>query len=165
MGEPARAPAKAKPVAGKKPTAAKKKPAAGAEAPAKGNRRGHIGLALFAFAVAAALLYLSGGVKPRQGSVGADAEITYLGLNHLSWITSVRKDGEELLYKLFVGFSVELQTELASIVRIIFILTYISRRQLSFYHNIFCPGQRFIRFPASVSRNPASITITIAIFP
>ena len=75
MGEPARAPAKAKPVAGKKPPAAKKKPAARAEAPAKGNRRGHIGLALFAFAVAAALLYLSGGVKPRQGSVGADAEI------------------------------------------------------------------------------------------
>ena len=40
MGEPARAPAKAKPVAGKKPPAAKKKPAARAEAPAKGNRRG-----------------------------------------------------------------------------------------------------------------------------
>lgn len=34
-------------------------------------------------------------------NVGADAEITYLGLNHLSWITSVRKDGEEVLYKLF----------------------------------------------------------------
>ncbi len=34
-------------------------------------------------------------------NVGADAEITYLGLNHLSWITSVKKDGEELLYKLF----------------------------------------------------------------
>ena len=34
-------------------------------------------------------------------NVGADAEITYLGLNHLSWITSVKKNGEELLYKLF----------------------------------------------------------------
>jgi len=28
---------------------------------------------------------------------GADSEITYLGLNHLSWITSVKKDGKELL--------------------------------------------------------------------
>lgn len=34
-------------------------------------------------------------------SVGEDAEITYLGLNHLSWITSVMKDGEEKLYDLF----------------------------------------------------------------
>lgn len=34
-------------------------------------------------------------------NVGADADITYLGLNHLSWITSVLKDGEEVLYKLF----------------------------------------------------------------
>ncbi len=34
-------------------------------------------------------------------NVGADAEITYLGLNHLSWVTSVKKDGEEVLYKLF----------------------------------------------------------------
>jgi len=28
---------------------------------------------------------------------GQDCEITYLGLNHLSWITSVKRDGEELL--------------------------------------------------------------------
>ena len=34
-------------------------------------------------------------------NVGADAEITYLGLNHLSWITSVKKDGEEMLSRLF----------------------------------------------------------------
>lgn len=34
-------------------------------------------------------------------AVGEDAEITYLGLNHLSWITSVMKDGEEKLYDLF----------------------------------------------------------------
>lgn len=34
-------------------------------------------------------------------SVGEDADITYLGLNHLSWITSVMKDGEEKLYDLF----------------------------------------------------------------
>lgn len=34
-------------------------------------------------------------------NVGMDAEVTYLGLNHLSWIASVRKNGEELLYKLF----------------------------------------------------------------
>ncbi len=34
-------------------------------------------------------------------AVGEDAEITYLGLNHLSWITSVKKDGKEMLYDLF----------------------------------------------------------------
>lgn len=34
-------------------------------------------------------------------AVGEDAEVTYLGLNHLSWITSVMKDGEDVLYKLF----------------------------------------------------------------
>ena len=39
-------------------------------------------------------------------NVGGDAEITYLGLNHLSWVTSVKKDGEELLDKLFTeGFA------------------------------------------------------------
>ena len=32
---------------------------------------------------------------------GDDVDITYLGLNHLSWITSVMKNDEELLYKLF----------------------------------------------------------------
>ena len=35
-------------------------------------------------------------------NVGQDAKITYLGLNHLSWITSVIDgNGEEVLYKLF----------------------------------------------------------------
>lgn len=34
-------------------------------------------------------------------NVGPDAEITYLGLNHLSWVTSVKKDGQEVLQKLF----------------------------------------------------------------
>jgi len=29
--------------------------------------------------------------------VGSDCDITYLGLNHLSWITSVKRGGEELL--------------------------------------------------------------------
>lgn len=38
--------------------------------------------------------------------VGNDAEITYVGLNHLSWITSVKKDGKELLPGLIEsGFS------------------------------------------------------------
>jgi 6-phospho-beta-glucosidase len=32
--------------------------------------------------------------------VGDDMEYTYVGLNHLSWMTSVRKDGEELIDKL-----------------------------------------------------------------
>ncbi len=34
-------------------------------------------------------------------AVGENADITYLGLNHLSWITSVVKDGEELIENLF----------------------------------------------------------------
>ncbi|MBQ7595244.1 MAG: 6-phospho-beta-glucosidase [Clostridia bacterium] len=37
---------------------------------------------------------------------GIDSDITYLGLNHLSWITSVKKDGKELLPGLIEsGFS------------------------------------------------------------
>lgn len=37
---------------------------------------------------------------------GEDSEITYLGLNHLSWITSVKKDGENILPKMMAeGFS------------------------------------------------------------
>lgn len=38
-----------------------------------------------------------------KAAAGADADITYLGLNHLSWITSVKKNGEEQLDKLFDG--------------------------------------------------------------
>ena len=38
--------------------------------------------------------------------VGEDSEITYVGLNHLSWITSIKKDGKELLGGLIEeGFS------------------------------------------------------------
>lgn len=36
-----------------------------------------------------------------KAATGEDAEIVYLGLNHLSWITSVKKDGVELIDKLF----------------------------------------------------------------
>jgi len=36
-------------------------------------------------------------IDDTREEVGADCEITYLGLNHLSWITSVRRGGEELL--------------------------------------------------------------------
>ncbi|MDR1629559.1 MAG: 6-phospho-beta-glucosidase [Oscillospiraceae bacterium] len=43
-----------------------------------------------------------------QSVAGEDADITYLGLNHLSWITSVKKDGVELIDKLFEeGFAPE----------------------------------------------------------
>ena len=64
-------PAKAaRPAAGKKPAA---KPKASAGAKARPGR--HMGLILFAFAVAAGLMYLSGGVKPHRGTRGADAEI------------------------------------------------------------------------------------------
>ncbi len=34
-------------------------------------------------------------------NLGQNVDITYLGLNHLSWITSVKKDGVELIDKLF----------------------------------------------------------------
>ena len=34
-------------------------------------------------------------------NLGQDVDITYLGLNHLSWITSVKKNGEELIGRLF----------------------------------------------------------------
>lgn len=34
-------------------------------------------------------------------AAGDDAQIVYLGLNHLSWITSVKKDGVELIDRLF----------------------------------------------------------------
>ncbi len=37
---------------------------------------------------------------------GKDSEITYVGLNHLSWITSVKKDGKDLLADMIkTGFS------------------------------------------------------------
>lgn len=37
---------------------------------------------------------------------GADSEVTYIGLNHLSWITSVKKDGVEMLAQMIkTGFS------------------------------------------------------------
>lgn len=37
---------------------------------------------------------------------GEDSDITYVGLNHLSWITSVKKDGKELLPEMIkTGFS------------------------------------------------------------
>lgn len=36
-----------------------------------------------------------------KAAVGEDAKITYMGLNHLSWITSVVVDGEEKIMKLF----------------------------------------------------------------
>ena len=36
-------------------------------------------------------------IDDTREEVGPDCDITYLGLNHLSWITSVRRGGEELL--------------------------------------------------------------------
>ena len=61
---------KAKPVA-------KKSAGEKAKAPARARRRGrgHMGLVLMAFVVAAGLLYLSGGARSHTGTVGADAGI------------------------------------------------------------------------------------------
>ncbi len=39
-------------------------------------------------------------IKDCKDAVGQDADVTYVGLNHLSWITSVRKDGVEYIEKL-----------------------------------------------------------------
>ncbi len=48
-----------------------------------------------------------------RAAAGDNAEITYLGLNHLSWITSVTVNGEELLTKLFEeGFAPEVMANI-----------------------------------------------------
>mgnify|MGYP000247607459 FL=1 len=44
-------------------------------------------------------------------SVGKDAEITYLGLNHLSWITSVKRKGQEMISDLIAN---DLKTKVMS---------------------------------------------------
>lgn len=44
---------------------------------------------------------------------GEDSDITYLGLNHLSWITSVRKDGVEILPQMIrSGFSAKVMANI-----------------------------------------------------
>lgn len=44
---------------------------------------------------------------------GQDSEVTYLGLNHLSWITSVQKDGKELLDGMLAsGFSTKVMANI-----------------------------------------------------
>ncbi|HOJ36502.1 MAG TPA: 6-phospho-beta-glucosidase, partial [Clostridiales bacterium] len=46
-------------------------------------------------------------------AVGQDADVTYLGLNHLSWITSVKKDGKEYIDRLFdEGFAPEVMANI-----------------------------------------------------
>lgn len=46
-------------------------------------------------------------------SSGEDSEITYLGLNHLSWITSVRKQGLEILPQMIrSGFSAKVMANI-----------------------------------------------------
>ena len=45
--------------------------------------------------------------------MGQDADVTYLGLNHLSWITSVKKDGKEYIDRLFdEGFAPEVMANI-----------------------------------------------------
>ncbi|NLX93434.1 MAG: 6-phospho-beta-glucosidase, partial [Clostridiales bacterium] len=45
-------------------------------------------------------------IDDTRETAGADSEITYLGLNHLSWITSVKVDGINVLPKMMAeGFS------------------------------------------------------------
>ena len=76
MGSDAKATTGARRAGGAKPVSKKsvvKK--AKAPAPSKRHGRGHMGLILAAFVVAAALLYLSGGTQSHTGTPGADAEI------------------------------------------------------------------------------------------
>ncbi len=48
-----------------------------------------------------------------KAAVGKQADITYLGLNHLSWITSVKVNGQEQLSKLFdEGFAPEVMANI-----------------------------------------------------
>lgn len=48
-----------------------------------------------------------------KAAAGEDADITYLGLNHLSWITSVKVKGEEQLNRLFEeGFAPEVMANI-----------------------------------------------------
>ena len=48
-----------------------------------------------------------------KAAVGKDADITYVGLNHLSWITSVKVKGEEQLNRLFEeGFAPEVMANI-----------------------------------------------------
>lgn len=48
-----------------------------------------------------------------KAAAGKDADITYVGLNHLSWITSVKVKGEEQLNRLFEeGFAPEVMANI-----------------------------------------------------
>lgn len=48
-----------------------------------------------------------------KAATGEDADITYVGLNHLSWITSVKVKGEEQLNRLFEeGFAPEVMANI-----------------------------------------------------
>ena len=86
-----KAASKAKPASKPKPTA-KAKPAARAK-----QRSGHIGLILTAFVAAAALMFLSGGVRPHRGTPGADAEIaaSRARLSEMQLQTPVDLDAEQ----------------------------------------------------------------------
>ena len=82
MGDAVRPAAEAKPAVAKPAAAksaatkssAKARPAARTAA-AKRQGKSHIGLILAVFVAVSALMFLSGGVRPRQGTAGADAEI------------------------------------------------------------------------------------------
>lgn len=97
MGSEAKAAAGARRSDSTRP-AGKKGAAATAKRPVRSGRRGrgHMGLALAAFVVAAGLMYLSGGTRTHTGTQGVDAEIaaSRARLNQLAQQTPVDLDAE-----------------------------------------------------------------------
>ena len=77
---------------------AKKSPVEKAKTPARSRRRGrgHMGLVLMAFVVAAGLMYISGGTRSHTGTPGADAGIaaSRARLNQMSRQAPVDLDAE-----------------------------------------------------------------------
>ncbi len=52
-------------------------------------------------------------IDDTKEAMGDDCDITYIGLNHLSWITSVKKDGKELIDDMLAqGFSTKVMANI-----------------------------------------------------
>lgn len=52
-------------------------------------------------------------IDDTKEAMGDDCDITYVGLNHLSWITSVKKDGKELIDDMLAqGFSTKVMANI-----------------------------------------------------
>ena len=75
-------------------------------------------------------------IDDTKEAMGDDCDITYVGLNHLSWITSVKKDGKELIDDMLAqGFSTKVMaiasTPFAEFLRLISSIIIAEMRSLS----------------------------------